>query len=104
MVCSLPDPGEWTELAWRIQLLHRRNLISALAELRRAGGAWQGSGSLDEVLIGLSRAASAPQGAPMIRRLASASLPTWTVFAAAPWTLSALAVRLVVGRPAWRCC
>ncbi|HJQ03325.1 MAG TPA: DUF58 domain-containing protein [Jatrophihabitans sp.] len=57
----LPDPGEWTGLAWRIQLLHRRNLISALASFGVPVVAWQGSGSLDEVLIGLSRAAMAPR-------------------------------------------
>jgi uncharacterized protein (DUF58 family) len=57
----LPDPGDWTELAWRIQLLHRQNLISALATHGVPVVAWQGSGSLDEVLIGLSRAATAPR-------------------------------------------
>jgi uncharacterized protein (DUF58 family) len=57
----LPDPGDWTELAWRIQLLHRQNLIGALAEHGVPVVAWRGSGSLDEVLTGLSRAATAPR-------------------------------------------
>ena len=57
----LPDPGDWTDLAWRIQLLHRQNLIAGLADYGVPVVAWQGSGSLDQVLIGLSRAALAPR-------------------------------------------
>jgi uncharacterized protein (DUF58 family) len=57
----LPDPGDWTELAWRIQLLHRQNLIAGMADYGVPVVAWQGSGSLDQVLIGLSRAAIAPR-------------------------------------------
>lgn len=57
----LPDPGDWTELAWRIQLLHRQNLIAGLADYGVPVVTWQGSGSLDQVLIGLSRAALAPR-------------------------------------------
>ncbi len=57
----LPDPGDWTELAWRIQLLHRQNLIAGLADYGVPVVAWQGSGSLDQVLIGLSRAAITPR-------------------------------------------
>jgi uncharacterized protein (DUF58 family) len=57
----LPDPSDWTELAWRIQLLHRQNLIAALADYGVPVVAWQGSGSLDQVLIGLSRAATTPR-------------------------------------------
>jgi uncharacterized protein (DUF58 family) len=57
----LPNPGDWTELAWRIQLLHRQNLIAGLADYGVPVVAWQGSGSLDQVLIGLTRAAIAPR-------------------------------------------
>lgn len=57
----LPERTEWTELAWRIQLLQRQNLAGALAEHGVPVVPWHGSGSLDEVLIGLSRVASAPR-------------------------------------------
>ncbi len=57
----LPEQGRWTELAWRIQMLHRQNLSGALAEHGVPVVPWLGSGSLDEVLIGLSRAATAPR-------------------------------------------
>ncbi|MEO6701679.1 MAG: DUF58 domain-containing protein [Jatrophihabitantaceae bacterium] len=57
----LPEPGEWTELAWRLQLLHRTNLVGALAQHGVPVVPWLGSGSLDQVLIGLSRIAVAPR-------------------------------------------
>ncbi len=53
----LPEPGPWTELAWRVQLIERANLAGALAEHGVPVVPWRGSGSLDQVLIGLSRTA-----------------------------------------------
>ncbi len=57
----LPEESAWTGLAWRIQLAQRQNLIDALAERGVPVVPWQGSGSLDQVLIGLSRTALAPR-------------------------------------------
>jgi uncharacterized protein (DUF58 family) len=58
---DVPERGPWTELAWQLQMLHRENLAAAL----RAHGVpiveWLGSGSLDAVLLGLSRTATAPR-------------------------------------------
>ena len=60
---DVPEHGPWTELAWQIQMLHRENLAAAL----RAHGVpiveWLGSGSLDAVLLGLSRTATVPRAA-----------------------------------------
>lgn len=58
---ELPERTEWTDLAWRMQLLGRRNLIEALAQHGVPVVAWQGSGSLDQVLAGMSRVATAPK-------------------------------------------
>ncbi|MGI8664605.1 MAG: DUF58 domain-containing protein [Jatrophihabitans sp.] len=58
---QIPERGEWTELAWQLQMLHRENLAGALAEHGVPVVAWFGSGSLDQVLIGLSRLAVAPR-------------------------------------------
>lgn len=57
----LPRDSDWTELAWRMQVLHRQNLAGALAEAGVPVVPWQGSGSLDQVLAGLSRIATAPK-------------------------------------------
>ena len=67
MVDTLPDDvvwperDHWTEPAWRMQLLRRQNLIGALAEHGVPAVRWRGTGSLDQVLAGLSRLASAPK-------------------------------------------
>ena len=51
----LPDSGPWLELAWRVQLIERQNLVGALADHGVPVVPWLGSGSLDQVLAGLSR-------------------------------------------------
>ena len=51
----LPEPAPWMELAWRIQLIERANLARALADHGVPVVPWLGSGSLDQVLVGLSR-------------------------------------------------
>jgi hypothetical protein len=53
----LPEPGPWLELAWRLQLIERSNLAAALADHGVPVVPWLGSGSLDQVLVGLSRSA-----------------------------------------------
>ncbi len=54
-----PEPGPWLELAWRLQLIERANLAGSLADAGVPVVPWLGSGSLDQVLVGLSRAARA---------------------------------------------
>jgi uncharacterized protein (DUF58 family) len=54
-------PREWTDLAWRLQLLQRRADIDQLAAHGIPVVPWRGDGSLDEVLLALSRAAAAPR-------------------------------------------
>jgi uncharacterized protein (DUF58 family) len=56
---ELADRNSWTELAWRLALLERDNLAGALAVFGVPVVPWLGSGSLDQVLIGLSRTARA---------------------------------------------
>jgi uncharacterized protein (DUF58 family) len=56
-----PSTSEWAPLAWRLALLNRDDLRHRLAELGIPVVAWQGAGSLDHVLRGLSRAAAAPR-------------------------------------------
>lgn len=56
---ALSEPGPWAELAWRLQLIERANLADALAEHGVPVVPWLGSGSLDQVLTGLSRTARA---------------------------------------------
>jgi uncharacterized protein (DUF58 family) len=51
----LPERTAWLELAWRIQLVERANLARALADHGVPVVPWLGSGSLDQVLAGLSR-------------------------------------------------
>ncbi|MFL6164142.1 MAG: DUF58 domain-containing protein [Jatrophihabitantaceae bacterium] len=60
----LPEHGPWTELAWQIQMLHRDNLAGALLEHGVPIVPWLGAGSLDAVLLGLSRMAIAPRAVP----------------------------------------
>ncbi|MEO6503111.1 MAG: DUF58 domain-containing protein [Jatrophihabitantaceae bacterium] len=55
----LPEPGPWLELAWRAQLIQRSNLVGALSDHGVPVVPWLGSGSLDQVLAGLSRTARA---------------------------------------------
>ncbi|MEO7260076.1 MAG: DUF58 domain-containing protein [Jatrophihabitantaceae bacterium] len=55
----LPDRGPWMELAWRLQLIERNSLVGALADHGVPVVPWLGSGSLDQVLAGLSRTARA---------------------------------------------
>lgn len=55
----LPEPGPWLDLAWRLQLIERANLAAALADHGVPVVPWLGSGSLDQVLVGLSRTARA---------------------------------------------
>ena len=55
----LPEQAPWLELAWRIQLVERANLARALADHGVPVVPWLGSGSLDQVLLGLSRASRA---------------------------------------------
>jgi len=58
---ALPERGDWTELAWQLQLLHRDNLVAALAVHGVPVVPWLGAGSLDAVLVGLSRLAAMPK-------------------------------------------
>jgi uncharacterized protein (DUF58 family) len=55
------EKREWTDLAWRLQLLQRAADIDRLGEHGIPVVAWRGAGSLDEVLLRLSRAAGAPR-------------------------------------------
>lgn len=52
---------EWPDLAWRLQLLQRAADIDRLGEHGIPVVAWRGAGSLDDVLLRLSRAAGAPR-------------------------------------------
>jgi hypothetical protein len=58
---TIPEHGPWTELAWQIQMLHRENLAAALVRRGVPIVPWLGSGSLDAVLLGLSRMAGVPR-------------------------------------------
>ncbi|HEX2903606.1 MAG TPA: DUF58 domain-containing protein [Jatrophihabitans sp.] len=58
---ELTELGQWTKLAWRVQLLRRDNLVAALAAHGVPAVPWLGAGSLDAVLLGLSRLAAAPR-------------------------------------------
>jgi uncharacterized protein (DUF58 family) len=55
------EAREWTDLAWRLQLLQRSADIDRLGEHGIPVVAWRGAGSLDEVLLRLSRAVGAPR-------------------------------------------
>jgi uncharacterized protein (DUF58 family) len=56
---ALPERGPWMELAWRLQLIERSNLVAALADHGVPVVPWLGRGSLDQVLAGLARTARA---------------------------------------------
>ena len=56
---SVPEVGPWTQLAWRVQMLRRDNLSASMAAHGVPVVPWLGSGSLDAVLLGLSRMATA---------------------------------------------
>jgi len=56
---ALPEPDPWITLAWRLRLIERSNLVAALADHGVPVVPWLGSGSLDQVLAGLSRTARA---------------------------------------------
>ncbi len=58
---TVPDESEWTELAWRIQMLHRENLVAALPGRGVPLVPWLGGGSLDAVLRGLAKLATVPR-------------------------------------------
>lgn len=55
-----PD-SEWLPWAWRLALLRRDTLVDRLRDLGVPVVAWSGARSLDQVLIGLSRAALIPR-------------------------------------------
>jgi len=58
---EVPEHGQWTELAWQIQMLHRENLAAALLARGVPIVPWLGAGSLDAVLHRLSRLATVPR-------------------------------------------
>jgi len=58
---AIPEYGPWTELAWQIQMLHRENLAAVLLGHGVPIVPWLGAGSLDAVLLGLSRLATVPR-------------------------------------------
>ncbi len=58
---ELPEESSWTKVAWRIEMLRRSNRISSLQTHGVPVVPWLGSGSLDAVLLELSRTAMAPR-------------------------------------------
>lgn len=58
---ELPEESGWTQVAWRIEMLRRNNRISSLQTHGVPVVPWLGSGSLDAVLLELSRTAMAPR-------------------------------------------
>jgi len=58
---ELVEPSAWTPTAWQLRMLHRDNVLGSLASHGVPVVPWRGSGSLDEVLHGLSRMATAPK-------------------------------------------
>ncbi|MGI9093340.1 MAG: DUF58 domain-containing protein [Mycobacteriales bacterium] len=56
-----PERSPWTPLAWRLWLVERAIDKGRLTEFGVPVVRWQGSGSLDQVLRDVSRAASAPR-------------------------------------------
>jgi uncharacterized protein (DUF58 family) len=56
-----PVTGDWTDLAYRLWQLDRRNTVGQLREVGVPVVAWAGPGSLDEVLRDVTRMASAPK-------------------------------------------
>jgi uncharacterized protein (DUF58 family) len=58
---TVPLENDWTGLAWRLALIRRDTLRQRLAEFGVPVVRWRGAGSLDQVLLGLSRAAAMPR-------------------------------------------
>lgn len=58
---KVPLETDWTALAWRLALIRRATLRERLTEFGVPVVAWHGAGSLDQVLLGLSRAAAMPR-------------------------------------------
>jgi uncharacterized protein (DUF58 family) len=58
---TVTGKSDWLPLAWRIALLARSTLTDRLREFGVPVVAWRGARSLDQVLIGLSRAALIPR-------------------------------------------
>lgn len=57
-----PDrSSEWTDLAYRLWLMERENLMGRLREVGVPVVPWRGTGSLDEVLRDVTRMAAAPR-------------------------------------------
>lgn len=56
-----PRTGDWTDLAYRLWQLDRRNTVGQLREVGVPVVSWGGPGSLDEVLRDVTRMASAPK-------------------------------------------
>jgi uncharacterized protein (DUF58 family) len=56
-----PRTGDWTDLAYRLWQLDRRNTVGQLREVGVPVVAWAGPGSLDEVLRDVTRMAGAPR-------------------------------------------
>lgn len=59
----VPRDNDWTPLAWRLALIRRDTLRDRLAEFGVPVVPWRGAGSLDQVLLRLSRAAAVPRRA-----------------------------------------
>jgi hypothetical protein len=58
---KVPLDTDWTALAWRLALIRRDTLRQRLAEFGVPVVRWHGAGSLDQVLLGLTRAAAMPR-------------------------------------------
>lgn len=58
---TLPVKGAWGQVAYRLWLLERANVIGQLREHGIPVVAWAGAGSLDQILRDVSRLASAPK-------------------------------------------
>ncbi len=54
-------PGSTPDLAWRLQRLQHDHDVDRLADAGIPSVAWRGAGSLNTVLVRLSRAACAPR-------------------------------------------
>jgi uncharacterized protein (DUF58 family) len=59
-----PATGDWSDLAYRLWQLDRRNTVGQLREVGVPVVAWAGPGTLDEVLRDVTRMASAPKAMP----------------------------------------
>jgi uncharacterized protein (DUF58 family) len=56
-----PRTGQWSDVAYRLWRLERRNTLAQLLEHGVPTVAWSGAGSLDQVLRDVSRIAAAPR-------------------------------------------